>query len=78
MNIKKKLLSYLNRYGSYTQEKRVKVRSVRKPKKKYLKLFEKELLKNEFFSKEKSEELDINGIKYKCDVVKYEISEKAD
>ena len=45
-------------------------------KKKYSKLLDKEFLKNEFFSKEKSEELDVNGYKYKVDVVKYEISDK--
>ncbi len=49
---------------------------VKDAKKKYSKLLDKEFLKNEFFSKEKSEELDINGIKYKTDVVKYEISDK--
>ena len=49
---------------------------VKDAKKKYSKLLDKEFLKNEFFSKEKSEELDVNGYKYKVDVVKYEISDK--
>ncbi len=48
---------------------------VKDAKKKYSKLLDKEFLKNEFFSKEKSEELDVNGYKYKVDVVKYEISD---